>query len=224
MKFKPDKKQALVMWRLMFTDETPLKSQLLPRLTPKGLGQLEEAGLIRMEKIGRGYHVYVTDKAWEWAEDHLDAKIEESRFASQALHGVLSKLQRYIKRRGTPLMDLVGPELELEESSPDDEPEAGITDKGPLEEMDDKVREAYLELTSNRFNVRVRLSDLRKRLGELNKKQQDYLLTEMQKRKKILLQPLPEESEITAKDREAALEYLGKSRHVLYMWGELPED
>ncbi len=216
MEFKPDKKQALVMWRLMFTDERPMKSQLSPKLTTKAFKQLEKAGLIKTEKFGRGQVVSPTDKAWKWAEENMTAEIDESKLAAEALFGLLSKLKRYMERQGVTLEDMVGPELELEEASSEDE-EYEIVD-----DLDDKVREAYLELTSNRYNVKVRLADLRKQLEGLNKKQQDYLLSEMQKRKKILLQPLSDEAEITSEDEEAAMEYLGKTRHVLYMWGILP--
>lgn len=216
MEFTPDKKQALVMWRLMFTDERPMKSQLLPKLTPKAFKQLEKAGLIRVEKSGRGQIISPADRAWKWAEENMNAEIEESKFAVEALSGLLSKLKRYIERQGISLEDIVGPELEFEESSSEDE-EYEIVD-----DLDDKVREAYLELTSNRYNVKVRLADLRKQLVGLSKKQQDYLLSEMQKRKKILLQPLSDEAEITVEDEEASMEYLGKTRHVLYMWGILP--
>jgi hypothetical protein len=220
MKFKPDKKQALLMWRLMFTDERPKKSQLTPKLTPKSFKELEKAGLVQTEKVGRSLLVFATDKAWEWAGENLEAPIEESKSASQALYGLLSKLKRYLDRQGISLIDIVGPELEFEETPPE---EYEIV-PGPVEDMDEKVREAYLELTSNRFNVKVRLADLRKKLGHMTRSQQDYLLTEMQKRKKLLLQPLHDEAEITSDDEAASLDYQGKARHVLYMWGELPGD
>ena len=67
MIFKPSPKQVLALWNMLFTGEEPAISKIQPGLNPRERGQLQEAGLIEIEKRGRASHIILTEKAWAWA-------------------------------------------------------------------------------------------------------------------------------------------------------------
>ena len=70
--------QTLLLFKLLFTGEEPPMSQVKPGLSPQDRRRLEQLGLIALEKrkgrSGRlANHIVLTDRAWQWAGEHLDA-------------------------------------------------------------------------------------------------------------------------------------------------------
>ena len=202
MDYRASPKQALVLWNLLFTGEEPSISNLKPSLTAGERRQLEEAGLIELEKRGRARHVMLTDEAWAWAADHLDGEISASKYAVPALKGVLTALKAHLKKHGLALADFVAPE----------------EDQGPDPELTQRVREAYLNASGGQSNVRVRLCELRRELPDLPRDVLDGHLICMQAQAcGLVLWPLDDPRDLTEEDHQAALEIAGVKRHILYL-------
>jgi len=78
---------------------------------------------------------------------------------------------------------------------------------------------AYLSLTHNQWETRVRLADLRKQLTLYPRDAQDSALVRMQTEGRLVLYRLDDPQDTFDADREAAL-YLGSDpRHLVYMKG-----
>jgi hypothetical protein len=205
MNFQTSPKQALALWNLLFTGDEPSISNLKPALTAGERRQLEEAGLIELEKRGRARHIMLTDEAWAWAADHLDGEISVSKYAAPALRGVLTALKTHLRQQGLTLAEFVAPE----EPADDQVPDPGLSRR---------VREAYLKASAGQSNVRVRLCDLRRELPDVSRDRLDRHLVDMQAQAcGLVLWPLDDPLDLTTEDQEAALEIAGEKRHILYL-------
>jgi hypothetical protein len=211
LSFKPNPKQALVMWHLLITGNEPKLSDVKPELKPAERKPLEEAGLIALEKRGRSKHMVLTDRAWEWALDHFDAEVSKSSSAAPVLQTLLVKLKAYLQLHAIPLAELLGPQDEQVVGS-------GITPIPP-HNLEEKVRAAYTSVAGGTYNVRVRLSELRRYLDELSREEVDSTLLAMQLEGKLVLMHLDDPQEITLEDEQAAVDVSGHKRHLVYMKG-----
>lgn len=226
MSFEPNPKQAFVLWKLLITQEMPVKSKLWPELTQKELTQLEKAGLIRIverKKLrqkgltdlkGRANHIILTDQAWDWALDNFNVELYSSKYTKHTIHFIketLALIEAKIKLDKTSLKDFL---KSLGKSILDlnDTPTT-------LKDLEEKIREAYSKVSEGSYNVRVRLSELRQHLGDLPRTEIDEKLGEMELAGKLSLMPLDDPQDIHPEDEKAAIDLGGPKRHILYMKG-----
>lgn len=210
---------VLLMWNLLFTGDEPMVSKAKPGVTSAKLKPLLNAGLIVLEKRGRGNHIVLTDRAWQWAEENLDAEFSTSPNASIALRGLLPKLKHYLKTTGTPLAEVLAAIEPEAPATPADTPAAAPAEPQPRPTIEDAIRDAYLALSGGRWDTRVRLAQLRERLAAYPRANLDNALLRMQTAGRLVLYRLDDPQDTFDADRDAAL-YLGSDpRHLVYMKG-----
>jgi len=201
---------VLLMWNLLFTGDEPMVSKAKPGVDKKKLAPLLDAGLVVLEKRGRASHIVLTDRAWQWAEDNLDAQFSASLNVTIALRGLLPKLKHYLKQTGTPLAELLGAVDAAEEARPESPAPEPIS-------IDDAIRDAYLALSGGQWETRVRLAPLREKLAVFPKEAQDQAFLRMQADGRLVLYRLDDPQDTFEEDRAAAL-YIGNDpRHLVYM-------
>jgi hypothetical protein len=207
---------VLLMWNLLFTGDEPMVSKAKPGVDKKKLAPLLDAGLVVLEKRGRASHIVLTDRAWQWAEDNLDAPFSTSTNVTIALRGLLPRLRHYLKQSGTPLAEILSavepPNAPAAEAQP-------APTETPAPAIDGAIREAYLALSGGQWETRVRLAHLRERLAAYAREDQDAALLQMQAAGRLVLYRLDDPQDTFDADRAAAL-YLGSdARHLVYMKG-----
>ncbi|MDY6851057.1 MAG: hypothetical protein SV487_03135 [Thermodesulfobacteriota bacterium] len=209
MIFKPSPKQVLALWNMLFTGQEPAISKIQPGLNPGERRQLQEAGLIEIEKRGRANHIILTEKAWAWAASNLKADISSSKFAGIALRGLLSRLQRHLDQKTFTLAGLLA--VDDEPVLPDREPEP--------DGLAEQIRAAYLRASGGGSNVRVRLKDLRRYLPGVPKPGLDAELIRLQQEGifGLVLWSLDDPLDIGPEDEAGAVEIGGVKRHIVYM-------
>lgn len=207
MNFTPSPLQTLVLFQLVFTGQEPKQSEL-SQLKPKPRKELIDAGFIELEKRGRAQHILLTDRAWEWVADNLEADISRRAKSTDAFLGLLSRLSDYLRTHNVPLAEFVQ--------------SAFLSDAlGKLQKdtgaMLDRIRSAYLSLSGGRFGVRVRLKDLRSKLPAISHEALSQALLDFQDQGKLILMHLDDPQERKPADDAAAVDILGHKRHILYM-------
>ncbi len=217
MKIKLSPKQNLVLWQLLITGDEPAQSKVKPPLTPKERKALVDSGLIELEQRGRVKHIVLTDKAWAWAsEQKLDA-LSKSNDATLLVR-LINKVQDYLQTNNVSFAEFLTPPVPAGEAKESPAEEAGTL--GALtNSLNEQIQAAYYNVTKGQWNVRVRLSDLRKQLVHTSKDAIDAALRQMQLDGHSVLMPLDDPQEIEAEDEEAAVNIAGDRRHIVYMKG-----
>jgi hypothetical protein len=198
--------QVLFIWRLLVTGEEPAIKDIKPKLTAPQRNQLKLEGLIeeviRKGKIGRSRkHVLLTDKAWAWATDHMDATVSRSKLAGAVLQEFLTRLKPCLDKHNISLAEILSPPKQ-----PSSQPD-----------LESRVHEAYFRLSGGKANVRVRLAQLRQALPDVGRDTLDGLLLKLQRAEKLVLYPLDNPREIAPEDVQAAITFAGFSNHIVYM-------
>lgn len=208
MKNSLSKTQRLVLFKLMFTGETPLQSEIKPKLPRTQRAELESFGLIRMEPRanGRGKRVALTDKTWEWASENLESELMVSKHATPALEAVLRRLSCFLRARSLNLSEFFHASPQIETRS--------IRPQPPVE---GKIRQAYLALSEGRFSQMIRLAELKRELPDIASQVVDETLLEMQKNGDVSLQTIESMQQTTEADRRAAIRILGEDRNLVYL-------
>jgi hypothetical protein len=201
MSFTPSPLQTLVLFRLLFTGEEPKQSDV-KQLTPRTRKQLVDAGFIELEKRGRAQHILLTDRAWAWASEHLDAPISRQARTTEAFEALLLRLKQFLQTRQIPLAGF------MSDAAPDQGTAGGLSNR---------IREAAFTLSGGKPNVRVRLTDLRRQLADVSREDLDRALLLLQKSGRLVLMHLDDPHERTPEDDQAAIDLLGFKRHILYM-------
>lgn len=234
MSFKPDPRQALCILGMLFgqtdAEREPMMSKLKPELNPKQRKVLVDAGLLETQRRGRSTHLVPTDAAWQWASAHLDTELMDSKLATPILHNVLVQLGRFLASRELALADLilVSAEPAVDEAVAREESEPrniviGAPENGGASydlaphELCDRVRRVIWDIAGGTAKKRVRLSELRNRLGELPRSRLDALLLEMQAEGRVVLYRLDNPVELTSADHHAALLIGENPRHLVYL-------
>jgi hypothetical protein len=206
------KAQSLVVFKLLFTGETPLQSKLAPALKLNERNELIASGLIRLEPRakGRGKQVALTDQAWEWASQNLKSELMVSKYATPALEAVLRRLDAFLRARSLTLADVfqVTP---VAEASPVSETAPGPP---PLPE---RIRQACLALSHGGYRVAIRLADLKQALPDAPWREIEAALLTMQQAAELSLQSIENPREISEVDHQAAIRILGQERHLIYL-------
>lgn len=234
MSFKPDPRQSLCILGMLFgqtdAEREPMMSKVKPELNPKQRKALVDAGLLETQLRGRANHLLPTDAAWQWASAHLDTELLDSKLATPILHNVLVQLGKFLATRELALADLILVSAEpvadeavaREESEPPDiahgaaQNGSASYDSSP-NELCDRIRRAIWDIAGGTAKKRVRLSELRNRLGELPRSRLDALLLEMQAAGRVVLYRLDNPVELTSADHHAALLIGENPRHLVYL-------
>jgi hypothetical protein len=209
--------QSLVLFKLLFTNETPLQSQIQPKLSPKQREELVSLGLIRLEPATgrRGKRVTLTDKAWSWASESLECKLIVSQSATAVLEAVLRRLSGFLHTRSLNLADFFDASDRVESPAP---PQPTKPDtSAPSVSVQEQIRRAYLALSEGRFNEMIRLADLKQALPNIPSQVVDEELLSMQRRGDVSLQTIESMQQTTEADRRAAITILGEDRNILYL-------
>jgi hypothetical protein len=208
--FQPTPKEALVLWNLLTNDEEPAVSKVKPKFTLAECQPLKEAGLIELEQRGRATHLVLTDKAWKNALDYLIVEGAKSH-AVTVPKPFLERVKEYFRSHEISLVEFLRPQSKI------------ITDSANItiapEDLEEKIREAYLEVSGGSYNVRVRLSELRQHLEDIPRADIDRMLGEMELAGRLVLMPINDPQDISSEDEKAAIDVGGHKRHVIYMKG-----
>ncbi|MGO9170763.1 MAG: hypothetical protein ACLP7P_02190 [Rhodomicrobium sp.] len=197
--------EVLILWGLLGNGGAQWLNEIKPKLQPKSRENLQKAGLIVVEKKknekNRGATwIEVTDKGWAWAAENLDAKVSDrSPAAGPILEAWLKRLKAYMQRSHVPLAEIMA------------------TPRAPFPRLPERVTEAYLAISGGSWAKRVRLSQLRDRLADIQRQDLDDTILGMQGQSKLVLYALDNPSEITTQDQHAAILIGREPRHILYM-------
>ncbi|MFZ1964007.1 MAG: hypothetical protein WAU78_11190 [Roseiarcus sp.] len=201
-------KRTLILWALLVRENAAaFQNELKPEPEKIDRDALRDEGLILVtEGKRRRIWIEVTDKGWAWSADHLDADLPKGSPAGSAiLQAWLTLLKAFMQARGLALADVLGPQRPLEARPPN------------YIALRRRIREAYLELTGERFNTRARLSGIREKLKDIDRATLDDALRRMQREQEASLYQLDNRAEITDADRAAAI-YIGQEpRHILWI-------
>ncbi|NLY00347.1 MAG: MarR family transcriptional regulator [Rhodopirellula sp.] len=211
MNFIPSPIQVLFLWRLLASDGSEFWKRMKPPITAQQRKALEAAGLIAVEKRKESdrkgatpaMYLSLTEAGWDWAANHLDAEIsKKSPAASFVLQDMLGKLKDHLATTGISLADFICPPSRNQDVASPDTPQ--------------RVREGYSQASGGRWNVRVRLVDLRAVLADVPRDRLDAALLALERDGGLVLYPLDDPREIRPEDEAAAVvNTLGIRRHIV---------
>ncbi|KPA13282.1 hypothetical protein MHK_006507 [Candidatus Magnetomorum sp. HK-1] len=210
----PQPLQVLFLWNLIFTGGEGFKQDLKPELKPASKRkELIKWGLIQEEKRktkkgSQALYIQLTEKGWKWANDNITAEFSNRSTASApALAALLSRLNNYLNQHHLSLAEILG----LLNSDPvANEPEI---------DLEQRIRDAYYQISDEKWNVRVHLHELRQSLPDISRESLDQKLLDMQKQEKLVLYNMDDVRNIRPEDEDAAIDIAGFKRHILYMEG-----
>jgi len=205
--------EILFLWRLAVAGGGDWKKEIKPDLESPARKRLESAGLIEAEKrkssSGRGTPLFIslTDNGWGWLADNLDCDLNTTSSAGNGvLQRLFARLKDYIDRSQITLGELMLP--------------VDTSGREGMANLEDQVVRAYLAVSNEQTNVRVRLYDLRRALSTVSKSKLDETLLSMASNGKASLYRLDNPAEIRPEDREAVLRTpSGEERHIVYLGG-----
>lgn len=207
-------KQALILWALLVQEGSgAFQHALKPDVSKADRDALEKAGLVTSKTKGRKLWIEVTERGWAWAGDHLDHELPSGSSAgTPILRAWLTRLKAYMEARNVPLAEVLVPPLPKTEG-------ATVTATGQpgYEALRARIRQAYFAVTGNRAHTRARLSEVRQKLGDIDRRVLDDALTRMQREQQATLFPLDDKAEITDADRSAAIYFGDQPRHILWI-------
>jgi hypothetical protein len=203
--------QVLILWYLIGKGGAAWRGEIRPEPSGKDRKALERARITASERRGRSLWMEVTDTGWAWANDHLTSPLPtRTQSAGPILQAWLTHLQAFLRREGHALADVIAAPTKQNLTR---------AELGSSIALEDQITKVYLDATGGVWNQRVRLSELRRRLGDVAKEALDAALLKMQRASKLVLFRFDNQREITDADREAALFVGGEPRHLLHMGG-----
>src|SRR5208337_300240 len=111
------------------------------------------------------------------------------------LRAWLIRLKAFLEAKNFALADILAPQFSTQ------------TVEAPVAEVRAQIRKAYLDITGGRLNARVLLSDLRRRLKDLDRATLDSALRHMHLEEGTTLSGLNNPQEITPEIRDAGLDF-----------------
>ena len=215
MTYQPSPLQTLFLWRLLCSEGGEFCRRMRPELPAPEKRSLVAAGLIELESRrdaanGRAarpaQYAVLTELGWEWASRHLDAEISmRSHAAAGVLLAIMRKLKTHLARQRISLAEFIC-------SQPSGTCAVGQPD------LISRMRAAYREAAGGRWNVRVRLADLRRMLPDVPRQQLDAALLALEREPGTVLYSLDDPQEIRPEDESAALgNSAGTPRHIVYI-------
>lgn len=207
MTSKLSEKAGVFLLELVFTGTTPKKGDLKPEYREP----LRKDGLITIEKRGRVEVIVPTDAAWDWVAANLDLPLSRTR-PTRALAGVLARLRDFLRTQDLALADFIRPAV-------GDAPEPPLASAADETRLAGRIRAAYLARTGGRFHERMRITDLRAALPDIEREALDGALRELSGKGKLALFPLDDRLEISLDDARDAVQLSGVPQHVIYLEG-----
>jgi hypothetical protein len=215
MSFQPTPKHKLALWNLLITGDMPAKSQIKPELSPAERQALVDAGLIKLvprkqlreegltDLKGSAEHIVLADKAWDWATENFTSEFPKGNTsaATPVLQKLLAQVGRHLQAHNFSWAEFLR------------------TESQTIGDLEETIRAACAKISGDRYNVRVRLSELRPRLSNFTRVEVDKALNEMELSEEIVLMPIDDPQGIKPEDEDAALDIGGSKRHILYMKG-----
>jgi hypothetical protein len=201
-------KQALAMWALLGEGGAAYGGMLKPAIEKAEREALAREGLVEVEKRERGaFWIEVTDKGWDWAEQHLNSPVAETKYSSIVLQAWLSRLQSFLKAQDLRLSHVLASPLDKPS------PPARESDSNDLRQ---RIRSAYHEIAGG-FDRRVLLRDLRPRLNDVDRGLVDATLMQMLRDQEISLMQLDYRPDVSGEDHAAALQIGNEPRHLIWI-------
>lgn len=227
MSYELEPLQRLLLWRLAVSDEGEFLKEINTSLSSAKRKALVREGFIdevkrKHPKSGRGAtFLTLEDKGWSWCQEHLTDELKtRSTQTTPILERLLRLMADYFQSQQH--TNSFGQFVLQAKPSPPAPAESNLepVDITPTETLEESIRAACLELGNGQRNVRVRLSELRTKMGVANAVL-DQKLLEMEQRHELSLFPLDNPQEIGPADREAALRtQAGHERHIVYLSGK----
>jgi hypothetical protein len=206
--------QTLILWALLVrTGGGDLQKDIKPEVKKADRQALVSAGLIAVERRGRGYWLEVTDKGWSWAANHLDANLpKRSTAGSLILQAWLTRLKAFMVSRDLVLADVLGAQQQRKTPT-----ESGSRAPIDYQTLRERIRSAYLDIAGNKLNTRVLLSDLREKLKDVDRASIDEALGRMHLEEGTTLSGLNNPQEVTPVIRGGGLTFKGEPMYVLWI-------
>jgi hypothetical protein len=206
--------QTLILWALLVqTGGGGFQKDVRPEVKKPDREALVRAGLIAVQKRGRGFWLEATDKGWSWAAEHLDANLpKRSTAGSAVLQAWLTRLKAFMASRDLVLADVLGAQQRAK--TPTESPARAPIDYVTLRA---RIRRAYLDIAGAKLNTRVLLSDLRERLKDIDRASLDEALGRMHLEEGTTLSGLNNPQEITPAIRDGGLTFKGEPMYVLWI-------
>ncbi|MFG6101592.1 hypothetical protein U2F10_05025 [Leptothoe sp. EHU-05/26/07-4] len=209
-------KHELVLLNLLLTGDTPMVSKVKPKMTKATCQPLIEKGLIKLEKRGGASHLVLEEKAWYWMSERFqseDFKIEISPRATTAIpifQTFLMRLGQYMRSNDVPLVDFLAPTV----SSSDTPTESQMANTS----LEEKIREAYINITQNSSDFRARLYKIHQYLEDIPPQVINDTLRSMQQAGEVSLRSMEDPQEIGPEDEQAAIDLGGDNkRYFVYV-------
>lgn len=226
MAYQASPKQALFLWSLITSEEAQTQgvgwSKTRPELTPSEKRELVDHGLLHLEKRGRSQFLTPTDKAWAWAAATTDVKLLRPRASVEAevLESLLHRLLPLLRQRDIALAELLA-SLRSAEAASDaaalPPPAERLNGSGDHGSVSARIESACLSLAGGARKTRVRLSALRRELGDVARSSLDRTLLDMQASGKLALYRDDNSAALTPEDHSAALDINGAPRHLVLL-------
>jgi hypothetical protein len=211
--------QTLALWSLLVNGGSGLQKDIKSTFEKKDREALAAAGLITWEKNKKqAFVLTVTDKGWHWAGTAaIDCAVARSPAAADVLRGLIAHLGVYMQARNIPLAEILAAAAAPPTATePQPSPPPVPTSPQPTD-LRERIRAAFLKLTGDKFNTRVRLADLRALLSDLDRATQDEAIFAVAHESDADLLQLDNRIDITDADREAALQVGNEPRHLLWI-------
>jgi hypothetical protein len=173
--------------------------------------------MITKEKRGRGTWIEATDAGWLWAADNLASALpQRSPAGSAILREWLMRLDAFMRARDIRLAEILGPQAAPAAGTDE---QAGATAPAAADHatLRERIRNAYLDVTGGTFNRRALLSNLRRRLPDIDRATLNEALKRMQQDNEASLMRLDNPIDIAETDREAAIQIGSEPRHILWI-------
>jgi hypothetical protein len=190
---------------------------------------LEARGLIKAEmrtfrnekgRSIRGYWMSVTDAGKVWAQDNLAAVPAKAQAAAPILQAWLTRLSIFLQARNISMTDFLGQNWSTsvgpstESAIPSAIPSSTSRDYDALRA---RIRQAYLDLTGNRLNTRVLLTDLREKLKDIDRGSLNEALSWIHLEEATTLSGLDNPQDVTLAIRDGGFNFKGEPMYFLWI-------
>jgi hypothetical protein len=222
MKWSPSPQQTFLVLSMLFAENEEERN---PRLSspavrackkPSTWHQLKNQGWVRDEKRGRSTFLSLGDDAWDFLAENLGSPLPASSRAAELLERVLRRTRAFLATHDHSLADFVDARVRERSSGTAESAALAGANVSDGQSDEETVRNACLELAQHQTRRRVRLKDVRARVGA-SRDSLDRTLLSMQRSGRIVLYKLDNPAEISAEDEAAALFIAGEPRHIVYL-------
>jgi hypothetical protein len=197
-------------------------SKTRPALQTTEKQELVDRGFLHLERRGRSKFITLADRAWAWAESAKDVKLPRSSspVGAEALEALLHRVLPFLHSRGIALADIFV-DAQPGSRTADDGASERVPASGPRAasptDLADRIEQACLSLAGGARKTRVRLSELREALGDVERAAVDQALLDMQQSNRLVLYRDDNTAALTAEDHRAALSINGAPRHLVLL-------